>query len=140
MRSGICVVIVLLQLTFACSTTTENSVFPDTEIWNKAPWVTVIVELRVIESLNKPDSVKHHLTRKIFEDYRISETDYTLFYGEFMRQPAATQRAFVKEVRELLDKMVEEGRKSYSGNKSAGNKSASPIPPQTRYWEQKKGK
>lgn len=71
------------------------------------PWDTVIAKLQVIESVNRPDSVRVVLTQKLFSDYDLSADDYGKFYDEFLKKPPDQKVEFLKRVENILLKMMQ---------------------------------
>jgi hypothetical protein len=71
------------------------------------PWDTVIAKLQVIESMNRPDSVRVVLTQKLFSDYDLSADNYGKFYDKFLKKPPDQQVEFLKKVENILLKMMQ---------------------------------
>jgi hypothetical protein len=65
-------------------------------------WDTIVAETQVIESQNRPDSVKSALMTELFQRYNITEKDYRLFYDHFSNLSPEDQRKFMERVKAVL--------------------------------------
>lgn len=78
------------------------SAFAGPEDAKEIPWDTVMANIQVIESANKPDSVKNTLTQELFSEFQLTAEDYRRFYDAFLKKPPQEQAAFLKRVEEIM--------------------------------------
>lgn len=76
----------------------------------EAPWDTVMAEIQVIESLEKPDSLKDGQMKALFARYRIGSEDYRQFYEHFLQRSPEAQQQFIQEVKSILQALTQANR------------------------------
>ncbi len=74
--------------------------------FEQAVWDTVIANIKVIESLEQPDSVKNGLIQDLFEDYQVTANEYRHVYKKLINQPPKQQQQLLKRIKSILQKLI----------------------------------
>lgn len=93
------------------------------------PWDSVVAEMKIIQEMTGADSLKENLLKSLFNSRELSSADYDRFYQHFLNLTVQEQEAFIKTVRDILDKKVKENYKTPS---SYGKRLLKPTAPKKK--------
>ncbi len=93
------------------------------------PWDSIVAEMKIIQEMTGADSLKNDLLKSLFNTRNLDSDAYNRFYEYFLNLTVQEQEAFIKNVRDILDKKVKENYKTPS---SYGKKLLKPTAPKKK--------